>query len=413
MSRIDTSFSATERQDLLDEVRHHLPAFLSAASTERYDPAGDVRDLLNLDASDLRRVVAAHLALTPQVRQFTSTLAQGMRHPRSEGVRVHEDSPVVRGSVDWGRTIRFRAARGAVDQRFVLMRNTRQFDLPENRALLWAIDRLSTELDRVRTSGDQPADSWQGEIDGMRTVLAAARQVHWIRGLKAERPTTDSFRRMRASRSALYANHLPELIEAIRRWCDEPTPEDITELLAARFFEPSRDWQLFEVVVALRLARKMATRASGRRKTHLLGQGRRPYATYSVGPDVVRLWYQSWPRDSGGSNHRRTARRFKIAAGSPRPDIVVEVQTPSDRWAVVIECKASSSPSYLSEGIFQLLGYLMDRPALFSGLAPGWLVAPPSQAFEDADPSDLLVRVVSSNQVADLAAALVSAAADD
>ena len=74
---VDTQFEPAERDALLDEVRYHLPAFLSSAAVEREDPVGDVSELLNLRATDLRRVVAVHLGLSAQVTAFAAGLEPG------------------------------------------------------------------------------------------------------------------------------------------------------------------------------------------------------------------------------------------------------------------------------------------------------------------------------------------------
>jgi hypothetical protein len=40
----------------------------------------------------------------------------------------------------------------------------------------------------------------------------------------------------------------------------EPSEADLTDLLCQRYFEPERNWQLYELVVALRIARAFAER---------------------------------------------------------------------------------------------------------------------------------------------------------
>jgi hypothetical protein len=53
---------------------------------------------------------------------------------------------------------------------------------------------------------------------------------------------------------------LPDAIEALWRYTENPSPEDITELLCEHYFEPRLNWQLFEVMIALRMARAFEQR---------------------------------------------------------------------------------------------------------------------------------------------------------
>jgi hypothetical protein len=182
---------------------------------------------------------------------------------------------------------------------------------------------------------------------------------------------------------------------------DGADPSVLTEALLSRYFEPSLDWQLFEVVVALRIARALEAVSVKRQRSRLLvGGSRGPYAQYVL-PDgtIVRLWYQSWPPSSAQSLHRRIRHHYSIDGSDARPDIVIErLSVPPA--GLLLELKASRSSSYLSEGLLQLLGYLKDRPDLFTARPGAWLVAPASKSFEGKSPGDLEIWVVSSDDVA-------------
>ena len=191
------------------------------------------------------------------------------------------------------------------------------------------------------------------------------------------------------------------------RWTESPSDADITELLYARYFQPSRDWQLFEVVVALGLARGFAERSPRLRRPRLLvggAIGREPYATYSLADgDEVRLYYQRWPSDSGPSAHQAARAHHSLSGHGPRPDLVIQ-RAGASPDAVIVELKASRYSSYLGDGLLQLLGYLHDRPRLFERQPAGWLVGlvsgpykseePPSAPLWMVDPDELLDRAV-------------------
>jgi hypothetical protein len=401
---VDTDFSPQERDALLDEVRYHLPAFLSSSAVEREDPVGDVSELLNLSAADLRRVVAVHLGLSAQVTAFATGLRIGLRRPITSSTRPRVVTQAVRGPIDWGATTRLQSTSAAIGL-YVVRPARRVFDTPENRALAWALQRLEAELDAVAPGPDATASGWAARLQTNLRAIQAARRHPWLREIPPERPDASTLKRLAAARTLFYRLLLPEVLRAMHRWLDAPSPTDITELLCARYFEPSRNWQLFELVVALRLARTFGEVSIGKRRGRLLaGTGRAPFARYRVsGGAEILLWYQAWPHSAGASVQTAARQRHSIVSGETRPDIVIERRSISP-MLVLLELKATRSASYLGQGLSQLLSYIKERPALLSQPACAWLVAPASTAFEAAPP-DLVepLWVVDADSVAQAA----------
>lgn len=401
---IDTGFSGEEREALLDEIRYHLPAFLSSSAVEREDPVGDVSELLNLRAADLRRVVAVHLGLSAQVTAFAAGLRTGLRRPITSSTRPRVVTQAVRGAIDWGATIRLQSTSASIGL-YVVRPARRVFDTPENRALAWALQRLEAELAAVVPSSDVAGTGWSARLQTNLRAVQLARRHPWLREVPPERPDASTLKRLAAARTLFYKLLLPEVLRAMRRWMDAPSPADITELLCSRYFEPSRNWQLFEIVVALRLARAFAGISTGKRRGRLLaGTGRAPFAAYRL-PDggEIFLWYQAWPHAAGASVHTAARERHSIASGETRPDIVIERRGASPAL-VLLELKATRNASYLGQGLSQLLGYVKERPALLSEPACAWLVAPSSAAFGAAPPHSVEpLWVVDADSVAQAA----------
>jgi hypothetical protein len=183
----------------------------------------------------------------------------------------------------------------------------------------------------------------------------------------------------------------------------DPSPDDLVEALGERYFEPRQDWRLFEIAVLMRITKGLATVGSRINPTRLFHDSRgRPFAVYKLSPvREVRVWYQAWPPATGPSVLDGAIRHYDLSSGGNRPDVVVEfVEDGESRCAIVLELKASSSGSYLSSGLGQLLGYLKDRPRLLAAPGSGWLVAPPGAGYESKPPGDCVLWVTSSSEVA-------------
>jgi hypothetical protein len=419
---IDADFSAEERELLLTEVKEHLPAFLHRGASEQHDPAGDVRALLNLEARDLARVIAVHECLDDAVLAFGSGLAAGLRRPLTSSTRPPEIGQSVRGPIDWGATVSRRALEAGNESLFVVRSAQRVFDIEENRTLAWLIGRLESATAAVlpaRSTDSQSTESgtelpgWWQRIERLRQQLQAARRVQWLREVPAEAPTPLTLKRLRSSRSAFYARTTIGAAESVLR-LTAPDEKMLTEVLAQRYFRPAETWRLFELAVALRLARALAEASPMPRKSRLLvGAGGRPFARYGFedGSEVA-LIYQGWPDDGSGSLRRQTGDWHDLRRSASRPDIFIARRGPKPD-AVVLELKATFSSSYLGSGLSQLLGYVAERPDLWKRRPAGWLVAPASSAFQDRPPDgDAPLWMVGAERVGDAAVARFAAGGD-
>lgn len=397
---------------MLAAIRGYLPAFLHGRASEQADPAGDVRELLNLEAGDLRRVVAVHQSLDETVLAFGEGLAAGLRHPLASSIRPPEVSQGVRGPVDWSATVARRALEAGNASLYVVRPARRVFDTPENRALVWLLDslRVSTRVALPEVSTADLESSWSGaargwadRIRGLSSQVRAARRVGWLQGIRGEMPTANTIKRLRASRSSFYSRGVAPAVQSVMRLRD-PSGDVLAEVLSRRYFEPAPNWLVFEVYVALSLARAFAG-ASGRpRKTRLLVGGHSAFARYAYGDgSEVTLTYQGWPRGEERSLRREASVRHGLKPSQSRPDIFI-VRSGPDPDAVILELKATHDSGYLGSGLSQLLGYLGERPEVWRHEPSGWLVAPASSAFVDrvAERGEPL-WIVSADRVAEAA----------
>jgi hypothetical protein len=397
------------RAALLEEIRDYLPAFLRRDATEQHDPVGDVRELLGLDEGDLERVVAVHGCLDPAVIAFGEQLHEGIRNPITASTRPAEVGQAVRGPVDWSATVARRSLQGGDPSCFVVRSARKAFDVPENQVLVWLLNRLHLATSRAepgRATASGAESSWTRRIAELKTRVDDARRFDWLKGVEPAVPIASTMRRLKAARNGFYRNHVVAAAEATMA-LENPSDEALVDLLCRRYFEPAHDWTIFEVCVALRLAREFA-RTSGRpRKARLMvGSGGVPFARYGyAGGAEVSLILQKWPADLGPSMLQETTKRQGLGAAPSRPDLLI-VRSGPEPDVAVLELKASYRASYLREGLSKLLGYLAERPEIWVRQPSGWLVAPPSAVFEDrTTDGESSLWLVSSDRVAKAAVA--------
>lgn len=389
---IDSALPPAYRAELLEEIRSYLPAFLRKDASEQHDPIGDVKELLNLDERDLKRVLAVHSCLDDSVLAFGDRLQEGLRRPVTSSTRPAEIGQAVRGPVDWSATVARRSLEAGNTTHYVVRSARRVYDVPENQALVWLLDRLQAACrhalnekpDAAVLKGTQVPTAWTDRIRRLAAQVERAKATEWLRGIEPTLPMGRTMQKLRAARSSFYR----DLSTVAQRMIslESPDEKDLVEVLSQRYFEPAATWMIFEVCVALRLAREFS-KASGRprRARLLIGSGRASFASFLLEDgSEVSLIYQAWPEDAGPSLLMETGRRHRLAVGTSKPDLFI-VRSGERPDVLLLELKASLSPTYLKEGLTKLLGYVADRQELWKRRPAGWLVAPPSGAFAAAD----------------------------
>lgn len=406
---------------MIAEIRDYLPAFLRKDASEQHDPIGDVKELLNLDTGDLRRVIAVHSCLDDSIIAFGEKLAEAMRNPVASSRRPAEVGQTVRGPVDWSATMARRFLEAGNTTSYVVRSARRAYDLPENRALVWLLERLRSACRQALAEKPDPAvldgpaagSGWTGRIRRLAAQVERASDTGWLRGVEAEMPGRRAMQRLQGSRSAFYRE---DLAAALRRMLslESPDEEVLIDVLSKRYFEPAATWMVFEVCVALRLARAMEKASERPRRSRLLfGSGRAPFARYLLDDgSEVSLIYQTWPERTGPSRLGETGSRHGLKIGESKPDLFV-VRAGDNPDVLLLEMKASVSASYLKEGLVKLLGYLADRPDFWRRKPAAWLVAPASEAFAAGSPDeDADLWLVDADSVADAVVARMAPGGD-
>jgi hypothetical protein len=391
----DADLPAVEYERMLEEVRAHLPAYLSGAATMRRDMLADVRELLGLDDSDLKRLLAVHVSLDQDAIALVDALGEHTPRPPASSSRTTVVGQTARGSFDWPATISKRAMSGNDTTLFASRSPEKDPDTVETRVLVWVVDTL---YGAVRRAGGSPApsaaredlDKWPHRLNAMAATLARVRKVRWIADAVARRPSPRDVQRLAASRSRFFREAVRPVAAALLR-AEEPDAQAITDILCRLYFEPDKVWRLYELTVALRLARAFNDPATGLtpRPARLVrgAPGVGAYATYdTAGGGTVALTYQGWPKDAGPSSRATIAARHGLHATDSIPDVLV-IRRDADGAivdALVLELKASVQAKYLVQGLSQLLSYLGEQPRLFGRPPAAWLVAPRSDALAAA-----------------------------
>lgn len=329
-----------------------------------------------LSASDLTRLLAAHVA----VREETAAALNTIRHllrvmPATIGRQMETTAGVIRGRVDWQRTSVARLAT-ADPTLFVCERTDRRYDTALGRLVKAAVQVLAgfgarSGLARPNARpeiGAQDTRRWSladrvWRVTGDAETLLRhpkMRQVREVRGPVSH--VAETVRRYPAAAA------LADLIDLDARLATRD-PLLLEEMLIAQVFTPPTEPQIFELQVGVELLTAFEQLGfSLNEPGALLPSAGVPLATLARGADTARIWWQQpvWSVRGVAAQDglwRKVLTDNSMTASSLIPDFVVECSSPARLMIVEAKLTVLTDKTYERDGLRDVLAYLNDLDA--------------------------------------------------
>ena len=376
--------SKTTRKDLAERIQTELIAYLKAGRPINQDQIARAFDETGLNIQDFDRLLRIRFALSEQVQNYIEHLHERLRRIRTETSTQREQTRgEVRGSVDWGQTIRQRYAQNPDDRsRFITRTPQTEYQLPENVLVkkLLAIIATTARSELVDIDYQWRRDKWD-DGDIREYLRRYERNVHLDRiNAGAEtRITARELDQARQSRQSLYyeAYDLYRLFEQLQQRDFES--EAASKLLFDTLVLPKTS-TLFEIAVVFALLNRF--QETSEVSLQSIERGSSAIATMTDNNWEHRIYhdntgrlrfYESVPdsevpylqrNQTALDRHMRAMGQSTLRPlYSGRPDIVVETyrqgKTKAPPEHVLLgEIKHTNQKSTLSDGIYEIMRYL-------------------------------------------------------
>lgn len=208
-----------------------------------FDEVQVTRALLGFDEVSARHLLARLLLESDDARRLFEVTPQLIRVLRNQQGMVVRVEPSIRGPVLWPETISHRAASGFQDDLFVCATAVRDYDVPENRALLAALHDLRRAGQMLDALPGDPPSAHQASLRA-----AARRAGHHaghsrLRKVPSKRPDVRDLTKIRTgSASAAYG----PAVAVLERVARGPSPDDLVPFIDRRH---AADHELLRLVV--------------------------------------------------------------------------------------------------------------------------------------------------------------------
>lgn len=316
--------------------------------------------LAQLGGSDLAHLRAVRFLNSKEVEallragpELLRRLPQSTRSNRS----VERE---VKGRVDWPGTFKERLALGGDSTVFKVSRADRHFDVSENRALAYALTKISETATTLGKASESSELGLQAERLLANSALSSVIRTPHLGGRDRQALRQSRLREFR------------EIVEKVLELHDGLFSDDLSVLkrsLGERIWLPPEADKVFELWTLFAIVEGLETAGWQTVSLSLIRAGNAGTPTFVLAKDGVNLdiGYQSLPDAFlRTSKYRTLLAHYQISGSSRRPDILITAHTPTGTRYLLVEVKLTDNRDYITESIYKLFGYLSDFQTSFS-----------------------------------------------
>lgn len=363
-------------QMMVEETSRNLWRFLQKNASAREVRNEMFLKLAQLSNEDLQLLASINVFLSKQTSEFLSEIAPAIL-TRLSKTSVHQNQQTrgfAKGRVQWGRTYVERAAKGGDPSLFVVGSRINQFDVPQNRVLLYLLqdifDRLS-EMEHNSWDSDRVINDerlkWKDRLGQMRHQVANLLKNPYLPHIsKVQGITEKQIDQTEKTRGEWYSK-----LAAFARFYIGCFGDPLN-YLQSRFphtvLEPINRDTLYEIAVLFKILETLDSLGWQEQTVNLIGNGKNIVSFFEMGGTKLRVYYQGVPaKFDKVSKYKDIMKMYGLSDRSRRPDIVLEWIEEADvaRYCI-IEVKRSERRQYLVDSAYKLFGYLHDFEEVFT-----------------------------------------------
>ncbi len=124
----------TSRTKLIRDVQDNLVTYLGSGEQINQNEISKKLTKIEYEVSDFTRLLEIRFVISPFVKRYVDTVAKNIQNIKTSKINVsNEARGVVKGSIDWGQTIKARYDRGINDTSIYVTKTPEtEYNLPEN-----------------------------------------------------------------------------------------------------------------------------------------------------------------------------------------------------------------------------------------------------------------------------------------
>lgn len=348
-----------------------------------------VQNLTGLNKNDIELLSSIRFLLSESVDVMINKIAIKIINQLSKE-SVNEkivDRNRVCGRLDWQNTIKTRATAGNDPSIYVYTRRAQIFDLPENRLFLFLLRQIYGMALRF-VSEDFQNQTWYTEEQVRQKWTEKVSIIAYKTGMLLKNPYILKISNLHEISDKIIENtykhrqdHYRQLADISREYLEsiKHPLNYLNKVLNKNILEPLNRDTLYEIAVLFKVLNKIISNGWTEQFTGLIGGSSNIISKLEKDNHIIKVYTQKLPKIMNErSAYGYIMSGYGITEKLRRPDIILEFQTDIKKHYLIIEVKRSKNRTYLADGSYKLLGYLMDYKDIkddntkLSGFLVGW-----------------------------------------
>ncbi|MFF5818810.1 hypothetical protein [Lysinibacillus capsici] len=374
---------------IIDETSHYLWRFVQKNS-ELTSVDDLFMHLTKLAPKDLKLLGSIYFLLSEEVEVLINEVAPAILKKLSKitakEARIYKGN--ARGKISWNKTYKERYAFGGDPSLFVCIQKSSDFDLPENRLLLYIIRqilKLSSNLlgtpvdDYNEVNFSQEASTkW---IDKVKMIFVKTQKLLKNPFISNIMELHELSLKVIISTKKVRGHAYKTLAEIADKLylLENSLTKYLNEELNGKILKPLNKDTLYEIAVLFKIQEVLRANEFIENKVVLIGNGNNIVSKFEKSELKAKIYYQSLPKIfQQNSKYGPLMNAYGLSNKLRRPDILLEISNNNKKRFYIIEVKRSESRRYLVDGAYKLFGYLKDFEDVksdthtLSGVLVGW-----------------------------------------
>ncbi len=365
------------RDHYISEILDYLSIYLYKGPV--LVKSDDIINLFDLSEEELITLKSVHFLLSSEIKRLFRNMPHLLRNlAHSTSKEDIEYRGIIRGSINWNKTIKTRISQGYKDTSlFVCSPPLKHYDLDENRLLKFLLNEIVSlfeeSLDFINSKEsnldysklDDENGSWYDSVDYVYQQSVITLRNVYLNGVEnVDFISSYALDKAFTQRNPLY-HDVAKAYELYEKLFILDDLDSLEELIKNQVIVVSDNDKLYELYIFAKMIKALeyiSVEDSFKIELYYKGHNNPVVGELDNG-NTVRIWYQNVPQTFSDNSYyieMTKNQEYGFRTAVRRPDIIVEIIKEDVSFFRVIEVKNASGGNYIRNSFYKVLGYYKD-----------------------------------------------------
>ena len=368
------------RAEYISKIQKYLDIYLLEGVSSSFQ-SEDIINFFSLEKEELDVLKAAHFLMNHEVRRLFVCIPNLFRNlSHSTNKDDVECQGIIRGNINWNKTIKARYSRGLNDESlFVCSPPFKHYDLDENRILKFIFKEviyLYEIILRFNTSEDdysidlerlyKESEKWYGIVEEeYRLSKSCINNIYFGGVSDLDFVSPEALNKTQTHKNPIY-HRVAKVYELYEKLFILDDMECLIDLVKNQLVIASDNNTLFEIYIFFKIISKLEKKAVKDFEIHLYFKNYKTEQVSAVldGGTTIKVFYQHVPNIFKSNskylkmnkNNRFGLKKILVR----RPDIILEISENENTYYRIVEVKNASECKYMRDSFYKMFGYVYD-----------------------------------------------------